>query len=181
MNYVHMRFIAILLLAFLLIVGFTRGETVPTSTLRKIFHDAVMDASPIPSFAAEMDKIKNPTPIELAYKGVAEALKALKALKAQEEWNPVEKLLYLKKFRKMLTKAVEMDVSEVEIRFLRFGIEYNIPGIFGFSNDMHDDKVMIIDSVSRIEKFVIEHYFAIYILTLLADSGLCSQGRDFLW
>ncbi len=147
------------------------GETVPVSTLRKIFHSAVMDASLISPFIVEMDKIKDPTPIELAYKAAAEALKA------QEEWNPIEKLLYLKRYRRMITKAVELDIDEIEIRFLRFGIEYNIPSIFGFSKDMYDDKTLIIDNVSRIEKIEIDQYFAVYILTLLSDSGLCSSDE----
>lgn len=166
-----MKAILTLLFALILSVNSSWGETVPISTLRKIFHNAVMDASFITPFVTEMDKIKDPTPIELAYKAAAEALKA------QEEWNPVEKLLYLRKFRKMITKAVELDVNEIEIRFLRFGIEYNIPGIFGFSKDMYDDKVLIIDSVSRIEKFEIDKYFAAYILNLLSDSGLCSSDE----
>ena len=138
------------------------------SFLRKIFHSAVLDADRIPSFAEEMDNIHNPTPIEMAYQAAAQALQA------QEEWNPIEKLSHLRKFKRLMTRAVELDVDEIEIRFLRFGIEYNIPGIFGFSDDLYEDKVMIIDSVSRIEKFEVDQYFTVYILTLLADSGLCS-------
>ena len=125
-----MKSILTVLSVFILTIDVSWGETVPVSTLRKIFHEAVMDPTLISPFVAEMDKIIDPTPIELAYKAAAEALKA------QEEWNPVEKLLYLKKFRKMITRAIELDVNEIEIRFLRFGIEYNIPGIFGFSNDI---------------------------------------------
>ncbi|MEQ9425654.1 MAG: hypothetical protein RJQ09_14610 [Cyclobacteriaceae bacterium] len=145
------------------------ASTVPTQNLRKVFHAAVLDAEKIPEFLSIVKGIKNPTPIEMAYQAAAEALKA------QEEWNPVEKLLYLKKFNKMMQKAVDLDASEIEIRFLRFGIEYNIPGILGFSKNMPSDKQMIIDSVARIEKFEVDQNFTRYILTLLSDSGLCSE------
>ena len=160
------------LIVLLFILAFSnatvRSESVPVETLRKIFHSAVLDASLISSFVNEMDKIKDPTPIELAYKAAAEALKA------QNEWNPLEKILYLKKFHKMIGKAVKLDVNEIEIRFLRFGIEYNIPSILGFSNNMLEDKSLIINSVSKIERFDIEEYFGVFILTLLSDSGMCS-------
>ena len=158
-----------LLMVFVLGTGQLSATSLPIQTLRKIFHNAVLDASQIASFTKEMDKIKDPTPIELAYKAAAEALKA------QEEWNPVEKLLYLRKFNRMMSRAVAQDMDEIEIRFLRFGIEHNIPGVLGFSKNMHQDKSLIISSVSKIERFEVEEYFAIYILNLLSDSGLCSD------
>ena len=116
-----------------------------------------------------VDGIEDPTPIELAYQAAA------LALQAQEEWNPLEKYSYLKKFKRLISKAIERDSNEIEIRFLRFGIEHHIPPFFGFSTDMEDDKAAIIRTVSKIERFEIDQYFSIYILTLLSDSGLCSD------
>jgi hypothetical protein len=142
------------------------ANTIPTSTLRKLFHNAVLDPAKIPEFTSRVLQITSPTPIEMAYQAAAEALKA------QEEWNPVEKFLYLRNFKKTISKAIELDAHEIEIRFLRFGIEYNIPGVLGYSKDMHEDKTMILDSILQVEQIEIDKFFTIYIITLLADSGL---------
>lgn len=161
-----------LLLAFVIFAASfltAKGETNSTKTLRKLFHAAVLDDQLIPEFTSYVAGIDHPSPLELAYQAAGEALKA------QEEWNPVEKLLYLKRFQKKMRKAISQGTDEIEIRFLRFGIEYHIPSILGFSSNLREDKTMIIDSVAQIDRFEIDQYFTAYILTLLSDSGLCTN------
>jgi len=154
---------------FFVNISISLADPIPATTLRKLFHNAVLDPTQIPAFTCKVSQITTPTPIEMAYQAAAEALKA------QEEWNPIEKLLHLRKFKRLIAKAVELDADEVEIRFLRFGIEYNIPVMFRYSNDMLEDKAMILDSISQIEQFEVDQFFTIYIITLMADSGLCTQ------
>ena len=143
------------------------NPTIPE--LRKTFHNAVLDPSFLPDFLDKLDEILETDAIQLAYKAASEALQA------QQKWNPLEKLVHLKKFRKMMDEAVNMDIEEVEIRFLRFGIEYNIPQVLGFSPNLSEDKTMIMKSVSVMNYFEIDPFFSVYILTLLQDSGLCTN------
>lgn len=69
------------------------------------------------------------------------------ALKARSVWNPIDKLMYIKKSQETFKEAIILEEDNIEIRFLRFSIQYNTPAVLGFSQDMVEDKNKIVQSV----------------------------------
>ncbi|MGE5499052.1 MAG: hypothetical protein ACM3Q2_13305 [Syntrophothermus sp.] len=78
------------------------------------------------------DPAKYPAVI-LAYSGV------LETLKAKHTYNPYSKFKYVTAGLKKLNKAVSMSSDMLEVRFLRFAVLHNIPGIFGVADDRRAD------------------------------------------
>ena len=136
--------------------------------LRKSFHESVLQSDKLPIFLKEIEKINNPSALEKAYIGASEALKA------RESWNPIEKLIYIQKFRENLLEAVKCDSQDIEIRFLRLSIEYNIPSMLRSKKTLDEDKSLILDKLSQMNSFKIDQSFIKYILIFFEDTKTCS-------
>lgn len=141
----------------------------PVDNLRKIFHESVLHKEKLPLFIKQIQSIQNPTAIEKAYIGASEALKA------RETWNPIEKLAYIQKFREYLLEAIETDAENLEIRFIRFSIEYNIPSLLQSKKAISEDKSKIISNLSQLEMFNVDESFVRYILRLFEDTKTCTE------
>lgn len=76
-----------------------------------------------------------------AYHGVAWGFMA------KHSNNPVNKLDYVKKSLSHLNDAVLTDATNVEVRFLRFSVEENIPSIVSFTSHVTTDKAMILNNL----------------------------------
>lgn len=78
------------------------------------------------------DPAKYPAVI-LAYYG------ALESVRAKHTYNPYSKFKHVTAGLKKLDKAVDMMPDKLEIRFLRFAVLHNIPGIFGVADERNAD------------------------------------------
>lgn len=74
---------------------------------------------------------------EIAYTGGVEALKSKHAF-----W-PIKKLNHLNESMKYLSKAIELEPENLEIRFMRFSILHYVPSFIGYSKERDDDAKMI--------------------------------------
>ena len=83
----------------------------------------------------------------LAYKASS------RALMARYSWNPYNKLSYLKESMKFFRKAVKVDAENIEIRFLRFAIQHYIPSFLDLSEEIHEDKEVMMRNFSRYADF----------------------------
>ncbi|MEJ7693739.1 hypothetical protein [Daejeonella sp.] len=95
-------------------------------------------------------------PLLLGYKGGATMLMAKHA------FNPFSKLSYFKKGKGMLEKAIQVDNNNVELRFLRYTIQTNVPLFLGYNGDLVKDKQFLHQSVARVKdaelKKIITYY-----------------------
>jgi NADH:ubiquinone oxidoreductase subunit F (NADH-binding) len=87
---------------------------------------------------------------------------ALEALKAKHAWNPYAKLDYLDKAEVTFAKAIASDPQNIEIRFLRYTVEYYVPAFLGYGDHIAEDKRVIIQNIkackySKNDKFLIGH------------------------
>lgn len=85
---------------------------------------------------------ENNDPLLLGYKAGATMLMAKHAL------SPFSKLSYFKKGRKLLQKAIDADKENIELRFLRFGIQTNAPSFLGYKDSIEEDKLFLIRSIN---------------------------------
>ena len=126
--------------------GFCQNKTVTDTTLeiiRDLYYSSVDDENNLRKLDSLIindfsDTLSQYPPIILAYYGGVEALKAKHA-----SW-PFSKLSYFNSSMDILKTAVKEDPENLEIRFIRFSILDNVPGILGFSKEREIDKDKIV-------------------------------------
>lgn len=79
----------------------------------------------------------------LAYYGGIEALRAKHAF-----W-PFTKLSYISSAMDILESAAKKDPDNLEIRFMRFSILHNIPGILGYGDDTYAEAQKVFELLMR--------------------------------
>lgn len=156
-------------LCFLLSIGMANAQTI--RDIRSHFHQAVLDPEKSPDFYEFIQKTDLTTATVKAYKAVSEAMMA------RAFWNPFSKLSQVKKYDLMMSEAVALDSNNIEIRFLRLAIEYNLPRFLGYSVHLEDDTNMIIENLSKINVLQIDSSFGRYILYFLRNTGLCDSSQ----
>ena len=109
--------------------------------LKKIREDyiaSISNSEKANALCAQLQAIKNPDALILAYLGSAQAIKAKHA------WNPVNKMSYLNQGFNTINKAVNKDPNQLEVRFLRFSLQFYVPSFLGYSKNIDTDKDKII-------------------------------------
>jgi hypothetical protein len=135
-------------------------------TVRRTFHSAVLETSKVPSFYTYIHSLNSTEAIIVAYQAMSEALLA------QQEWNPLEKYARIKKFEELINRAIFADPNNLEIRFLRFCIEFYIPQWLGISNHIDDDKTFILNHLSDAKLLMFDRGFIRYIDYFMKETGL---------
>lgn len=99
--------------------------------------------------AEELETLLEPygeeEPVLLAYK----ASGAL--LMAKHVGNPFKKMRFFKEGKEMLQRAITAAPEVVEIRFLRFAVQSEIPSFLGYKDNLEEDKAILLREVPRIE------------------------------
>jgi hypothetical protein len=109
------------------------------------------------------------TPVTLAYKGATQAVMAKYAT------LPSKKYSLAKKGLAMINSAIAKDPENIEIRYLRFTIQENVPGFLGLSGDMDKDKAVIVRNVSKRKDYQIDDAFLKEMVLFMIDSDECSD------
>jgi hypothetical protein len=103
---------------------------------------------------------------------------ALLALKAKHAWNPYSKIKYLNRSEKVFKEAVTADPHNIEIRFMRFSIEHNVPSIIGFNKDLTVDAEAIITQLDKKNYGSADKEMAIAIIKFLLHSKRCTAAQN---
>lgn len=104
-------------------------------------------------------------PLLWAYRGAAQALKA------KFVFNPFSKLEMVQKAHQMMTEAVNADPTDIEIRFVRFTIQTNLPPFLNLSREIELDKQAVMQHWEQNTK---ETYVQETIIAFLIGSGRCT-------
>ena len=89
-------------------------------------------------------------PLYLGYKAGATMIMAKHSI------NPINKLSWFNKGKKMLETAIKADNKDVELRCLRFGIQSNIPSFLSYKQDISTDKKFILLSYPHVKDAVLK-------------------------
>jgi len=88
---------------------------------------------------------ENNNPLLLGYRG------ASTMVMAKYVFNPFSKYSYFKKGKNILESAIKADNSNIELRFLRYTIQTNVPGFLNYSSNKKSDKLFLIKTVSDVD------------------------------
>lgn len=90
--------------------------------------------------ALQLDQLMVPvdtdsaSPLLICYKGANEMIQAKYAL------SPIVKFKKFNKGKALITKAISRDTLNLEMRFIRYSIQSNLPAFLPFHNELDDDK-----------------------------------------
>lgn len=102
----------------------------------------------------------------------------LQALKAKHHWNPYYKVKFVKDAQKIFTKAVAADPHNMEIRFLRFSVDYKLPRLLGYTKNMEADKDEIIAQLTKKNYTIDNKKLVITIINFLLEANMNTVAED---
>lgn len=130
--------------AFLLMVLPVIGNAAPSpeiiEPIRHSFVNGLENEETAHDLHDRLEQIADDDPLLLAYFG------ATKALKAHHTRNYFSKYVYARNAVNMLNDAVEKAPENIEIRFLRYNVQREIPRYLGLSSNLDEDKNFIIEN-----------------------------------
>lgn len=136
--------------------------------IRKGMLRAIKSPKVTDSLYTALQTITKKPPLVLGYFG------ALEALKAKDSWNPYKKVKLLVSSNKTIEQAVNASPDDMEIRFLRFSIQFYLPGFLGLSKDMATDKNMIIQQLKQKHYGLADKDYLKNIIKFMIDSKQCT-------
>ncbi|MBB6612056.1 hypothetical protein H7F15_13480 [Pontibacter sp. Tf4] len=111
--------------------------------LRQEYLAASNDEDAAKDFYAKMEKYSGNHAVILGYKAASEAVMA------KYVWNPYFKMKHLKTAAGLFEEAIARDREEPEIRFLRFVVESHIPDYLNMSDNLEEDKAIVIKNLVK--------------------------------
>ena len=80
---------------------------------------------------------KNSEPSVLAY------VCALEMKQAEYNYNPISKLNIFNRSKKKLDALIELNPTNVHLRYIRFVLQEKTPGILGYKDNLEEDKIFL--------------------------------------
>jgi len=134
--------------------------------LRHEFYLCTLDYQNAFPLIEKLNKISDPNALELAYKA------ATQAILAKPGWNIFKKMRYLRRSRDTFEKAIDRDLKDLEIRFLRLSVEHHIPFYLGFSKNISHDKQVIMENIELFKQKELPREISDYIIRFSVESGI---------
>lgn len=119
-----------------------------------------------------LDKLTDRPPVITAYLGT------LSALKAKHSWNPYSKIKHLNNCQRTLQQAVSADPHNIEIRFMRFSVEHNVPGFLGMNKNLEADRKEMITQIENKNYGTADKRVTQNIIKFLIDSKRCTAEEN---
>ena len=140
--------------------------------LRKQLMMAINSSHTTDSLYTDLDHLNNKTPLIVAYMG------ALDALKAKHSWNPYSKIKSLSQASQLMQKAIDNDPHNIEIRFMRFSVQHNVPAWLGYSKNLDADRDEILQQLGLKNYGTADVELTHSIIRFSIDSKRCSSSQN---
>lgn len=101
--------------------------------IRNHYGQAVSDKKLCQEMIIELEK-STPTSVHLAYLG------GLQTIWSKHIVNPFSKLRTFNKGKASITKAIDKDSNNAEIRLIRFSVQKNCPAFLGYNKNISEDE-----------------------------------------
>lgn len=140
--------------------------------IRKLLVTALESKKTTDSLYSHLSGIKDRSALLNAYMGT------LEALKAKHAWNPYYKIKYLNDSEKTFKGAVNADPHNIEIRFMRFSIEHNVPKFLGINKNLIADREEMIKQIDRKYYSSADKTLVKTIINFLLESKRCTPAEN---
>ena len=160
------------LILLLLVVSISNqllASDISLEDIRMEFYKITIDSKNTPQLLEKLYTHSNPDALVIGYTAATEAIMA------KVVWNPYSKFSYLYKSKNTFVKAINMNSSNVEIRFLRFAVEQHLPKYLGLSKNLQNDKNVIIKEVDTHSVMKMDNEMLDYTMRFLINSNQCSD------
>jgi len=132
-----------LFLAFMMMTTVLHAaDEIPVQQMREMYYNASKSSAASDKFYELMKRENSTSPLALGYQAMAEFMKCY------HSFNPVTKLTYFGKGKSNLDRAIQNDPQNIELRYLRFTVQTNIPFFLNYSSSVNEDKQFIISNFS---------------------------------
>ncbi|WCT11287.1 hypothetical protein [Mucilaginibacter jinjuensis] len=160
-----------LILTFTTLMGFADTPQPNIPHLRKKLMQAINSKPTTDSLYKSLEMIQQRSGLLNGYMG------ALEALKAKHAWNPYFKIKYLSNCEDTFKEAVAQDPHNIEIRFMRFSVEHNVPGFLGYTKNLAVDKQEMIHQIELKNYGTADKELVITVIKFMLDSKHCTADE----
>lgn len=151
-----MKKLILFLFLFTAITGNTRAEKL--IELREKLHQASGSKASAEVFLHTVENLHvSDNNVWMGYRGMAYMLWA------KHEPNPLNKLAYFNKGKALLDKAIQADNRNIELRYLRFCVQTNVPSFLLYSDKIDEDKSILLNGVGNLKDKDLKQRISSYI------------------
>lgn len=136
--------LVILVISVMLSLAFTKAT--PLESARGLFPKLDQGKNYVDSLINISSKHTS-NPVMLAYHGAAQTARA------SYLYNPYSQYTTAKKGLETMNKSVSKASSNLEVRFVRYSVELNIPAIMPFTDHTKEDKKFILTNLDKNHDF----------------------------
>lgn len=112
-------------------------------TVRSTYKDALNNSAKADKLVEQTQSKRTTSGTYRAYYGTG------LALQAKHSWNPATKIAKAKEAATELNSAVKAAPKDLEVRFLRFSYEVNVPSVVGITKHLSEDKSFILSNLNK--------------------------------
>lgn len=113
-------------------------------------------------------------PVLIAYKGAAEMTLA------NCVGNPWKKYQYFKSGKSEIEAAINQDPDNFEIRYLRFAVQINLPGILNYNNIEEDKQFLIERLILQVQNTSLDEYMNFVLDQMIQSEELSLEEKSKL-
>ena len=134
-----------LIVLWMLINSTTSSAYINLPEIRQEYEIAANDETKAKNLLAKVETLAPNSAVMLAYKG------AVTMMLAKFQFNPVSKFSYFNKGKAILEQAVVKDKNNIEIIYIRYCIQCNVPSFLDYKNNLTTDKQFLLSNLSSLK------------------------------
>lgn len=149
----------VLILLLLCAYKIEKAEDLSIIKLRDLYYKAAISKDASEKFAQATTNFTGVDKTTLAgYYGVSWMMKA------NHVFNPYNKLSYFLKGKEILDNAIQSNSKNIELRFLRYCVQTNVPDFLAYNSNIISDKNIIFINYANVSDFDLKKRIKEYML-----------------
>jgi hypothetical protein len=157
-----------LLLLFWLISPLLYAASANVVQLRSLYYRANEDKQQAEVFYEKLKGVNEKSePLLVCYKAMAFLMQA------KHSYNPYQKLAKFRNGKNLLEQAIARDPANVEMRFMRFCVQTQVPAVLAYSDQLDADRTFIIKQWPSVPDADLKEK----IRTFMLQYGQCSDSE----
>lgn len=144
------------------------------SEVRELFYNGWTGECGASDLYNQLYELDLKDPVLIAYKGAAEMTLA------NCVGNPWKKYQYFKSGKSELEAAINQDPDNFEIRYLRFAVQINLPGILNYNNIEEDKQFLIERLILQVQNTSLDEYMNFVLDQMIQSEELSLEEKSKL-